>query len=625
MSEHDGVVTSITDARRAADHPESEGFESRYWNRLSHAADTRAFVSGWLDIQCRAFEGVIRGAVIMRAAEGSTSFAPAAIWPEGIEGSPRLAAVAERSLAERQVAVDGATRARRQDPIFIAHPVLVDDELHGTVALEIEGRSDTALREVIQQLGWGLGWLEALARRKTFTSKARLVTVLELIATSLRHERFQAAATAVATELATTFGCERVSIGFMKGRHIQALALSHSSAFGKKTNLIRAIEGAMDEASDQLATIVYPPRKDGPFQVTRAHAELIQQGAAGAVCTVPLTVGATVLGAMVLEQPAGAQFDARTVELCEHVAQLVGPVLDVKRREDRWLAQKAVDSMTTHLRHLTGPRHFALKLWVAVTVVMIVFFVFAKGDYQITAEASLEGTVQRAVTAAIPGYISEARVRAGDIVRKGDVLVVMDDRDLQLERAKLASQRAQRESEYSQALAERQRSRIGVLEAQVAQVDAQLALVEEQLLRTRLTAPFDAVVVKGDLSQSLGAPVERGNVLFELAPLDAYRIIMKVDERDITSVTVNQAGYLALTSMPQEEIPLLIEKITPVSVVDQGRNYFRVEAVAKGALDKLRPGMEGVGKIHVERRNLFWIWTHKIVHWWRMWVWSWWP
>jgi hypothetical protein len=50
-----------------------------------------------------------------------------------------------------------------------------------------------------------------------------------------------------------------------------------------------------------------------------------------------------------------------------------------------------------------------------------------------------------------------------------------------------------------------------------------------------------------------------------------------------------------------------------------------VEATAKGATENLRPGMEGVGKIQVERRKLLWIWTHKLVHWVRMWVWSWWP
>src|SRR6185436_11833787 len=136
------------------------------------------------------------------------------------------------------------------------------------------------------------------------------------------HERFQAAATAVATELATTLGCERVSIGFIKERHNVLAALSHSAAYGKKANLVRALEGAMDEAADQMATVVH-----------RAHAELIEQHGAGAACTIPLTAGGKVLGAIVLERPVGETFDSRTVELCEQAALLVGPVLETKRRD----------------------------------------------------------------------------------------------------------------------------------------------------------------------------------------------------------------------------------------------------------------------------------------------------
>ncbi len=623
MTDQDGVV-SLADVRRGADKSAADALKSEHWARLSHAADMAQFVGNWLDIQCRALDGVVRGVVVLRASENA-AFSPAAVWPEAIEGSPRLAAVVERALSQRGVALDSGNRSNRQEPVFIAHPLLVDDELFGAVGLELAGRNDAAVHAAVQQLGWGMGWLASLAHRKSFTSKARLVTVLELVATALRHARFQAAATAVATDLATMFGCERVSIGFMKGRQIQVLALSHSASFSHKSNLVRAIEAVMDEAADQLATVVVPPRQGGPFQVTRAHQALAQQLGIGAVCTVPLTVGSQVLGALVLELPAGSDFDARTVELCEHAAQLVGPVLDVKRKDDRWLLQKAADSARTQLRHLLGPRHTGLKLGVGLSLLLLLFFAVAEGDYRVSADASLEGTVQRAVTAALPGYISEARVRAGDVVRAGDLLAVLDDRDLQLERSRLSGQLAQRESEYSQALAERQRAKLRMLDAQLAQVKAQVFLVDDQLKRTRVTAPFDAVVVKGDLSQSLGAPVERGNVLFELAPLDSYRIIMKVDERDIPAVLVQQRGLLALTSMPREEIALVVEKITPVSVVEQGRNFFRVEASAQGATAQLRPGMEGVAKIHIERRNLFWIWTHKLGHWLRLWFWAWWP
>lgn len=630
MTDNNGIVL-ISGAGRAAGEADESSYESASWARLAHAADERAFAAQWLDIQCRSAGGAIRGIVVLRGSEAA-NFAPVAMWPEGIEGNPKLAAVVERALQQSRVAVDGITRnARRQDPVFVAHPIVVDDEICGAAALEIEGRPDSAVRELVERLGWGVGWLEALVRRKTFTSKARLVTVLELIATSLEHERFQAAATAVATELATTFGCERVSIGFLRGRHMRVKALSHSSAFAGKTNLIRALEGAMEEAADQLATVVFPARRDGLIQVTRAHAELLKDHGAGAACTIPLTAGATVLGALTLELPSGLEFDARTVELCEHAALLVGPVLDVKRKDDRWLARKAIDSAATHLRHLVGPRHVALKLGVLLVALFIGFFAIVDGDYMITADASLEGTVRRAVTASMQGYILEAHARAGDVVRKGQLLAAMDDRDLRLERQKLLSQGAQQASERRQAVAAGDRARAAILDAQTAQVRAQMALVEEQIARTRLVAPFDAVVVKGDLSQSLGAAIERGNALFELAPLDSYRVIMKVDERDIGDIAVGQTGRLALTSMPNREIALVVEKITPVSVVDEGRNYFRVEAgVArdespKGTTEKLRPGMEGVGKVQVDRRKLVWIWTHKLIHWMRMWVWSWWP
>ena len=622
MPDRDGI-TLVSGARRAdADAP---AFESGLWARLVHAQDSAAFTGQWLDIQCRQLDGVIRGVVVLRSSEAG-NFAPAAAWPEGVEGNPKLAAAVERTLATKSVVVQGAKKgARRQDVVFIGHPVVADEQVFGAVAIEVEGRTESALQDLVQRLGWGVGWLEALARRKTFTSKARLVTVLELIATALHHDRFQAAASAVVTELATTLGCERVSIGFIKDRHNVLAALSHSAAFGRKTNLVRALEAAMDEAADQMATVVHPARADGPFQVTRAHAALVQQHGAGAVCTIPLTARGQVLGALVLERPAGETFDARTVELCEQAALLVGPVLEVKRRDDRWLGKKIAESGVAQWRRLVGPGHAALKFWAVLAVLGTLFFAIADGDYRVTADATLEGQVQRAVTAAIPGYVAEARARAGDIVREGDLLAQLDDRDLRLERVKWTSQRAQRSEEYRAAMAGHERARTRVLEAQIAQADAQLALIDEQLARTRLRAPFDAVVVKGDLSQSLGAPVERGNVLFELAPLDTYRVILKVDERDIISVNVGQQGWLALSSMPQDKLPIAVEKITPVSVVEEGRNYFRVEAVVQGGTHKLRPGMDGVGKIEVDERKLAWIWTYKLVHWVRMWFWTWWP
>ena len=303
---------------------------------------------------------------------------------------------------------------------------------------------------------------------------------------------------------------------------------------------------------------------------------------------------------------------------------MVGPLLDLKRRDDRWLLRKIWDSLQTQAANLVGPRHWGLKFSALALTGLVVFFSIATGDYRVTAEATLEGSVQRVVTAPQDGYIAQAHSRAGGIVHAGDVLATLDDRDLKLEQLKWASEREQLLKEYRSALASHDRAQASILSAQVSQAEAQLQLLAEQLARTRLIAPFDGLVVSGDLSQSLGAPVKRGEILFEVAPLASYRVMLNVDERDIAEVASGQQGELALSAISGETMPFTVTKVTPVSVVEDGNNFFRVEARLGQSSERLRPGMEGIGKIHIERRKLAWIWTHRLIDWLRLWVWSWW-
>jgi RND family efflux transporter MFP subunit len=255
------------------------------------------------------------------------------------------------------------------------------------------------------------------------------------------------------------------------------------------------------------------------------------------------------------------------------------------------------------------------------------FFSVATGAFRISANSTVEGSVQRAITAPINGFVLEAALRAGDTVRQGQVIGRLDDRDLRLERVKLLSQREQYSRQYREAMGKRERAQALIVSAQIAQSEAQLALVEEQLARTSLVAPFDGVIVSGDLSQNLGSPVERGQVLFEVAPLADFRIVLQVDERDISHVISGQHGELTVSSMPGERFPFAVNKITSVNTAKEGRNFFRVEALVDAAQGepRLRPGMEGVGKIYVDERKLVWIWTRSFVDWVRLWIWSWLP
>jgi multidrug resistance efflux pump len=356
-----------------------------------------------------------------------------------------------------------------------------------------------------------------------------------------------------------------------------------------------------------------------------AHAQLLRESEAGAAVTLLLARGERLAGALTLERSAGFGFDAASLAVCEAVAAIAGPIVDLKLAAERNLVRHAADDSRALWRKLIGPRHAGLKLTAALTAAAALFLGFAGGDFRVSAESVVEGEVQRVIAAPTAGFVLEASRRAGDTVRKGELIGRLDDRDLKLERVKLLGQVSQYGQQYREAMAGHNRPQAAMVLAQIEQAQAQLALVQEQLARTEMLAPFDGVIVSGDLSQKLGSPVERGQTLFEVAPLGSFRIALQVDERDFSYVSVGQQGRLTVTSIPHQTFPFVVTRITAVNVPKEGRNTFRVEARLEGEPGRLRPGMEGVGKIDIDERKYVWIWTHTLTDWVRLTLWSWLP
>ena len=607
--------------------------DSGLWARFAHAASIESFCTSWLELQCRVIGPVEAGMILLGPADRGP-FRPVTTWPVKGHFLTHLSKTAEKTLKERQVVVmrggDGLVSTESGIGRYaIGHPIEACGVIHGAAVIEVVSNSEANLQAMMRQLHWGAAWLELLFSREAVKTeketRERIQAALDLVATSVGHDRFYESAMALVTALATKLQCDRVSIGFVKGGRTRVFAVSHSAEFKQQTNLIRSISEAMDEAVDQRETIVFPNGSPKSGVISRTHTELARQHGAVALCSIPLEALGAPIGALMLERPMDRPFDEKAIELCQSVAALAGPILETHRRDDRWLFTKAVDSVKFYLVSLVGPRHVALKLTSAAVVGLVLFCFLATGDYRVSAKTVLEPIVQRAAAAPFNGYIREAPVRAGDLVQAGQMLCTLDDRELRLERLKSLSKLEEHQKEYHKAMAEREAAKVEIVTAQMHQAQAEIALLDDQLAHTKVLAPFDGIVVTGDLSQQLGAPVEKGKVLFEIAPLDSYRLVIEVDERDIADVTVGQPGSLLLSAFPSEEIAVTVEKVTPVSTAKEGRNFFRVEARFDQPHDRLRPGMEGAGKIDIDRRSLVWIWTHQIVDWMRLAAWSWLP
>ena len=576
----------------------------------------------WLKLQCACISGASAALLLLHSPE-SNEFQAVAAWPDDKIERSHLGLLAEQSLNARQHQL-----GQGADVFRVALPIMLENVLIGALAVEVSSAApaSSTATEVIALLQLGVGWLVAAnVQGQSLLDKAaskQLEIACEAVVRSNQQRAPADAAMEVVNWLLEVFGCTRVSLGLVHKDQAKLLAVSHAAWFDPRSQFSRSIESAMDEAIDQRRGTRVPAPPDAPSGLAIAHREL-----AGAHAVVSALLGGAkgrATGVVLLERSGERPFSADDAALLNRVAQLIGPILAARDQGYRWLGGRVQVLFARLNERLRDRRRPALRFGLALAAIALLALLFVDADWRITADATIEGQQQRAVVAPFDGFILKAEVKAGETVRKGQTLAELDRRSLQLEYRRYDSESAQHERRYRDALAKHDRTAAGVALATMQEAEAQRALVQDKLERALITAPFDAVVVTGDLSQQIGTPIEQGKVLFELAPLDAYRVILKVDEGDIQGLRVGQPGRLVLAGLTDNKLPFVVKNIS-VAEAHDGRNTFRVEATLTGAGAQLRPGMQGVGKIEAGERRLLWIWTHGAWDWLTLQLWRWWP
>ncbi len=599
-------------------------------------------VQAWFSHACQHLQGVVQGCVYLGepdSGEYSLLIASAEAFSERDIVMDTVSAVIKRrkSVVSRIHTADvvqiervaGAQAPVRSDKVsqknyLVSCPIMIDQQLCGAVCFEFNDAITGPTVDFLGQVKSAVNWLVFSCQSEvTQPVDNNAGLALRIVAMSISQESSAAAATAIMTELANVMACERVSLGFLDSGEMHIFALSHSANFEAKQNLLKDIRLTMREAMDQHETLVYPAAGDNHF-LMQAHRDLATRHGSHAVCTVPVVLEDKVIGGLVFERSRSAkEFGSGTVELCEQLAVLFAPILEYRRQHDRPVLRKVKDIAEHMLKNITGSDYIGMKLACVFAVIFSLLMVFVQWEYKVSANATLAGSIERVITAPEAGYILDATARPGDLVKAGQVLARLDDKDLKLEKLKWTGKNKEVATEYREALASHDRSRIGIIRAQIEQAEAQINILDKQLARTIISAPLEGVVVSGDFTRSLGAPVEKGQILYTVSPLQSYRILLDVDESDIAELEVGMKGELTLSAAAEDDYEIQIERITPVSNAADGINYFQVEATLLESPEFIRPGMQGVGKISVGERQLFWIWTHKMIDWLRLVLWTW--
>lgn len=619
---------SLSSSRIDAPTADAKVAEAGLWAGFSNANSDAAFLTSWLALVANRIPKATFAAV-MQADLAQGAFVPVAIVPDPRRDVSVLGGVAEQALSTGRPASQSGEECE-----LIAYPVrITGGPIEAVVAASLTGANRAEAQMALRELHWAGGWLAAQAWEARSDDQSgqvqRAAVALDLLALASEHTRPEPAAMAVANELQKIMACDKVSVGMVIKRHsaprIRLMAMSYSASFKKRSTLVESLETVMEEAFDQNGSVTWPTLPDTQRAIAVAHRDHVKNTRTSAVMTAPMSEQNLAVGAITCERRSQGTFDEDDLRMLTSVAALLGPILEIKRRNRRWIGGKVWDGLVQGIGIVLGPRRLSWKLLVVALVGLGIAAATVQAPFRIQADAVLRGQIQRASVAPFNGFIDDVFARAGDVVAQGEILVRLDDADLRLEELRWGSEMDRLKAQQRDAVANSERAQVAFLDAQIAQAAAQLDLTRSQLARTQIVAPIAGTVVSGDLSQRLGAPVQTGEVLFEIAPLDDFRVDMFVDERDLRHVDATMTGRLALAGQPSEGLAFQITRITPVAEARESVNTFRTEGALLVAGSQLRPGMEGVAKIDAGRALLVWTWTRRLGDWLRKTAWTWQP
>jgi membrane fusion protein, multidrug efflux system len=192
----------------------------------------------------------------------------------------------------------------------------------------------------------------------------------------------------------------------------------------------------------------------------------------------------------------------------------------------------------------------------------------------------------------VSGRVAQLNFRDGERVRKGQLLLQLDD---QLPQAQIK----QSQAELSIALANHQRNQELVAQKFISQrsveesaaalevAQAKLALSQVTAARLKLLAPFDGIA--GIRNVSVGDYLKDGADVVNIEDMDAVFVDFRLPERFQGKVKKGQIAMLDLDAVPGRRYSAVVQAIDPQ--IDANGRSVSVRACVDNRHLQLRPGM----------------------------------
>jgi multidrug efflux pump subunit AcrA (membrane-fusion protein) len=241
--------------------------------------------------------------------------------------------------------------------------------------------------------------------------------------------------------------------------------------------------------------------------------------------------------------------------------------------------------------------------------------------YRIAADCRLRPEVTRQVAAPFDGILERALVKPGQPVEAGQLLAVLDGKEVRWKLAEAIARREAALKERDQAMAARDIAAKQLAQLQADGLALEVSLLQYQRDNLEIRAPIPGVLISGNLERSEGVPVQTGQKLFDIAPLDRLEVEIAVPDSEVAHVKAGQEVRFRLESQARFRRGGTLAHVHPVSEIRDERNVFVCLAALENDRGDLRPGMRGKARIDAGLRPLGWTLFHRLwdwirIHWW---------
>ena len=548
-----------------------------------------------------------------------TLIRPDALWPIVEDPLRLLAGNALDTETVCQIPLEGHSKTS-----LVAAPVLNRARTLSDAQLILTGCFDNAEESELRQQ-----WLMSMAAQTVSQwQQTRLAFNQNSVNQNLQdafglvHRLSQSSSTAAAARvmvnhLQSSLGCDQVVISLCE----DAASVTISAVSG-----VEQVDLRSEYASQTVSALQQPFEQHGKVdfalgQEKQSATELalenycVANGCEAAIALPIFDATKTEIGSVLIGCSKG-QFQSEAFQAkCQQIVELAARHLPTVLRANESLL-KTLSSQLAKLKSSVTLRNLMIG------AAMVAGLLCVPTPYRVWCDCNVQPVERRFVAAPYDGVLAQSLVRGGDQVSAQQVVARLDGRVLRGELAGVQAEFDVSRKQRDLALATGDVAQSQIAKSEMQRHQAKIKILKQRLENLDVRSPINGIVVSGDLENSVGAPLELGQTLFEIAPLEVMVAEVGVPESEADYVKPGMQVQLKFDSFPFQTFSAEIQRIHPRAEVVDDDSVFVAEVVLQNDHSRLRPGMNGDAKVSAGWSLLGWNLFHRpweSVRYWMIW------